>query len=96
MFGSNSLSNRCAQRPLALIFRAGKSYHRFLSPRNFVGSAYSRLLTLIRYYNCLIGRVAELVDALDLGSSVARREGSSPSLPTSFLLILSFLIAEPW
>jgi hypothetical protein len=30
----------------------------------------------------LPGRVAELADALDLGSSAARREGSSPSLPT--------------
>lgn len=31
------------------------------------------------------GVVAELVDALDLGSSAARREGSSPSYPTTFI-----------
>ena len=28
------------------------------------------------------GDVAELADALDLGSSAARREGSNPSVPT--------------
>ncbi len=31
--------------------------------------------------------VAELADALDLGSSVARREGSSPFVRTIYLLI---------
>lgn len=31
---------------------------------------------------CSHGDVAELVDALDLGSSVLRRGGSSPSIPT--------------
>ena len=38
-------------------------------------------------------RVAELVDALDLGSSAARRGGSSPFLRTIWLvfLILTFL-----
>ena len=30
----------------------------------------------------LIGDVAELVDALDLGSNVERRGGSSPFIPT--------------
>ena len=29
--------------------------------------------------------MAELADALDLGSSAARREGSSPSYPTTFI-----------
>ena len=32
----------------------------------------------------LLGRVVELVDTLVLGTSVARREGSSPFSPTIF------------
>jgi hypothetical protein len=35
-------------------------------------------------------KVAELVDALDLGSSGATREGSSPSFRTSFTVVRLF------
>lgn len=33
-------------------------------------------------YSAPYGDMAELADALDLGSNVERREGSSPSIPT--------------
>ena len=35
-------------------------------------------------------KVAELVDALDLGSSASRREGSSPSFRTNAVLLQRF------
>ena len=41
----------------------------------------------------LIGDVAELVDALDLGSNVERRGGSSPFIPTIIIyLILGYSV----
>jgi hypothetical protein len=45
--------------------------------------------------------VAKLVDALDLGSSAARRGGSSPSTRTTFqksvlLLVHFFLFSKNW
>ncbi len=36
-----------------------------------------------RRYNTCSAKVAELVDALDLGSSAARRAGSSPAFRTN-------------
>ena len=38
-----------------------------------------------KYKRVQYGELAELVDALDLGSSAARRKGSSPLFPTRFL-----------
>ncbi len=38
--------------------------------------------------------VAELVDALDLGSSVFGREGSTPSIGTKLIKIYSDLLGE--
>ncbi len=45
-----------------------------------------QLLTAKRqlYYTCWIAKVAELVDALDLGSSAVRCGGSSPPFRTTF------------
>lgn len=39
----------------------------------------------------LYGRMAELVDAPDLGSGVGRREGSIPSLPTEEVILVTEL-----
>lgn len=36
----------------------------------------------------LFGDVAELVDALDLGSNVERRGGSSPFIPTFIIYLI--------
>ena len=38
-------------------------------------------------FNCVLAKVAKLVDALDLGSSAARRESSSLSFRTSKTLL---------
>ncbi len=45
-----------------------------------------------------IGDVAKLVDALDLGSSAARCESSSLSVPTTELLNMSLVmkVTEDW
>ena len=40
---------------------------------------------LVNISGRIYGELAELVDALDLGSSTARRKGSSPLFPTRFL-----------
>ena len=41
----------------------------------------------LQYINCIDARVAELADALDLGSNVERRTGSSPVSRTKEALI---------
>ena len=42
----------------------------------------------------LFAGVAELVDALDLGSSAARRGGSSPLIRTMFVALPRFALLE--
>ena len=49
-----------------------------------MGSPHSEALSIIKGY----ANVAELVDALDLGSSAVRRGGSSPFIRTRLFSIL--------
>ncbi len=52
-------------------------------PRSFAGLVGHQPDKTMADEICLIAKVAELVDALDLGSSAARLEGSSPFFRTT-------------